>query len=227
MRPETRGRLRLASVFPLALLLVAATFPRHLPEDRPPPPDLTAAKFSLAPSVWIPLLPAPLTPSDFQVEAGRPRLSYPLKAPLTQPFGCTDFELEPITRTCGGFHFGIDLAAPNLTPIQAAADGIAYPFADTELYGNHVVIQHRAGLSTLYGHMTRFTVGWGQAVNEGQVIGYEGSTGNSTGPHLHFEVRFAGAALDPIPFLEGSPPDPYPLPLGWPGMPEVSQQDRF
>jgi len=146
---------------------------------------------------------------------------------MSQPFGCTDFELEPTTSTCRGFHFGIDLAAPNLTPIHAAGDGLAYPFADTDHYGNHVIIQHRAGLSTLYGHMARFIVAWGQAVKEGEVIGYEGSTGNSTGPHLHFEVRFAGAPLDPIPYLEGSPADPYPLPLDWPGMPEVSQEDRF
>lgn len=222
-----RFPVRLLPLLAVSLLVVAATFPQRLPEDRPPPPDLNAVKFSLAPSVWIPLLPAPPTAADFQVPAGRPRLSYPLRAPMTQPFGCTDFELEPTTSACRGFHFGIDLAGPDLAPIRAAADGIAYPFADTQLYGNHVIIQHRAGLSTLYGHLTRFSVAWGETVKEGQVIGYEGSTGNSTGPHLHFEVRFAGSPLDPIPYLEGSPPDPYPLPLNWPGMPEVPQVDRF
>lgn len=218
---------RLALLALGALLTIGAAAPQRLPEDRPPPPDLAAPRFSLAPSVWLALLPPPPTPLDWKPAPGRPRLAFPVRAPMTQPFGCTAFELEPVTATCPGFHYGIDLAAPALTPIRAAGDGIAYPFADVQLYGNHVLIQHHAGLSTLYGHLARFTVGWGQPVRQGDVIGYEGSTGNSTGPHLHFEVHFGGRALDPLPYLDGSPADPFALPLTWPGMPEVAQQDRF
>jgi murein DD-endopeptidase MepM/ murein hydrolase activator NlpD len=65
--------------------------------------------------------------------------------------------------------------------------------------------------------MVRQAVSWGQHVQAGDVIGFVGSTGNSSGPHLHFEVRFAGTAYDPTPYLNASPPDPGPLPVGWPG----------
>ena len=148
----------------------------------------------------------------------------------------------PACTTSGfvaGFFFGVDLdpafrndsrsnkgevfysivADPAGTPIHAAADGIAYPLPDYEFYGNHVLIQHQGGLSTVYGHMVRMNVAWGQRVKAGDVVGWVGSTGNSTGPHLHFEVRFAGIPVDPAPYLAGSPPEPFPLPAGWPGMP--------
>jgi len=82
-----------------------------------------------------------------------------------------------------------------------------------------VLVQHAGGLSTVYGHLDRLNVGWGQAVKRGEVIGWVGSTGNSTGPHLHFEVRFAGVPVDPAPYLAGVPAEPFPLPPGWPGMP--------
>jgi murein DD-endopeptidase MepM/ murein hydrolase activator NlpD len=198
--------------------LVAAGWHLH-PESEKQPVQTAplTTHFSLAPSVWLPLLAAPATPSGWQPPPGN-RLAWPVSAPLSQPFGCTGFGLEPTTAACpGGFHFGIDLAAPSWTPIRAAADGLAYPFPDKELYGDHVLVQHRGGLATVYGHMVRMNVRWAQPVRQGDVIGWVGSTGNSTGPHLHFEVRFAAAPLDPLPYLEGSPPDPFPLPTGWPG----------
>jgi murein DD-endopeptidase MepM/ murein hydrolase activator NlpD len=168
---------------------------------------------------WLTLLPAPATPAGYQPPAAA-RVQWPLQGVVTQPFGCTGFSLENPTQACpSGFHTGIDIARPQGTPIRAAGPGIAYPFSDTERYGNHVIIQMQGGLSTLYGHMVRMNVAWGQRVQAGDLIGWVGSTGNSTGPHLHFEVRYAGVAFDPMTYLDGSPADPYPLPEGWPGSP--------
>ena len=208
------------------LLLIGAGYPRH---DTTEPAAATAAADgpdpdpsfhdSIAPGYWLPLLDAPPTPSDYRPGSGLPLLR-PTAGFESQPFGCTNFGLEPTTGACpGGFHFGVDLADPEGTPILAAAAGIAYPLPDYQFYGNHVLLQHPGGFSTVYGHMVRMNVGWGQVVKRGDLIGWVGTTGNSTGPHLHFEVRFAGVAVDPIPFLKGSPAEPFPLPAGWPGMP--------
>lgn len=175
---------------------------------------------SIAPSYWFAILDAPATPSDWQAPTEGNRVQWPVRAPISQPFGCTNFELEGKTAACpGGFHTGIDLAAPSGTPVRAATDGIAYPLPDYEIYGNHVLLASNGGLGTVYAHLSAFNVSWGQRVRQGDVIGYVGSTGNSTGPHLHFEVRFAGAPLDPMPYLEGAPPDPAVVPAGWPGYP--------
>jgi murein DD-endopeptidase MepM/ murein hydrolase activator NlpD len=183
-----------------------------------PNPD-PAFHDSIAPGYWLPLLAAPPTPADYRPGSFLPLLR-PTHGVETQPFGCTNFSLEPSTGGCpGGFHSGVDLADQAGTPIHAAADGIAYPLPDYQFYGNHVLVQHLGGISTVYGHLSRLNVGWGQPVRRGDLIGWVGSTGNSTGPHLHFEVRFAGAPVDPIPYLEGAPPEPAPLAAGWPGMP--------
>jgi murein DD-endopeptidase MepM/ murein hydrolase activator NlpD len=208
------------------LLLLGAGISR--PDTSEPPSPAAAAggpnpdpafHDSIAPGYWLPLLDAPATPGDFQPGAGLPLLR-PTRGAETQPFGCTNFGLEPSTGSCpGGFHSGVDLADAQGVPIRAAADGIAYPLPDYQFYGNHVLLQHAGGLSTVYGHMVRMNVGWGQAVKRGDLIGWVGTTGNSTGPHLHFEVRFAGVPVDPVPYLVGAPAEPFPLPAGWPGMP--------
>jgi murein DD-endopeptidase MepM/ murein hydrolase activator NlpD len=169
-------------------------------------------------NAWITALPAPPTPDDYAPPPG-PRVAWPLRGILTQPFGCTGFELERPAAGCPGFHLGLDIAQAQGTPIRAAAPGMAYPLADPERYGNLVVIQHYGGYATIYGHMVRQAVTWGQPVQAGDVIGFVGSTGNSSGPHLHFEVRYAATAYDPVPYLSGSPPDPTALPAGWPGAP--------
>jgi murein DD-endopeptidase MepM/ murein hydrolase activator NlpD len=95
-------------------------------------------------------------------------------------------------------HRGTDIAAPSGTPIRAAAAGIVFKAAYGRGYGNHIVIIHGGGTSTLYGHCSRLAVSSGQRVKQGQVIGYVGSTGASTGPHLHFEVRRDGQVVDPL-----------------------------
>ena len=96
------------------------------------------------------------------------------------------------------FHAGEDIGAPSGTPILAADSGIATVIPNNgNGYGNYIIINHGGGRTTLYAHMSGFAVSNGQSVTQGQVIGYVGSTGNSTGPHLHFEVRVNGATTDP------------------------------
>ena len=110
------------------------------------------------------------------------------------------------------FHTGLDIAAPLDTPVSAAADGtvlLATSSVDAEGhltgYGNYVVIGHGAGFITVYGHLDKLLVTPGQAVQQGQVIGLMGSTGWSTGPHVHFEIRSDGVYVDPAPFLAAQP----------------------
>ncbi|HEV7465098.1 MAG TPA: M23 family metallopeptidase [Candidatus Dormibacteraeota bacterium] len=154
-----------------------------------------------------------------QVAAIRRHLPFitPEVAPVSQGFGPTDLGIEPPISYQGTFyphfHTGIDLAAPSGTPLHAAADGvvlIAAASADATGrlvgYGNYVVVGHAAGFLTLYGHMSDVAVHGGDRVRQGEVIGYEGSTGNSTGPHVHFEIRKDGTLLDPAPFLVGQLP---------------------
>lgn len=224
-----RGALRLARI--LALLapaaLVAALPGQPLaapaPVRAPAPARLAAGPAPpagvMAVDEWIKVLPAPQTPDGWAPPPG-PRVAWPLHGVVTQPFGCTGFELEHPTTECpNGFHLGLDIAQPQGTPIRAAASGLAYPLPDPARYGNFVIVQHVGGYATVYGHMSRFNVAWGQRVQAGDVIGFVGSTGNSTGPHLHFEVRYTATAYDPMPYLDGQPPDPAPLPAGWPGAP--------
>jgi murein DD-endopeptidase MepM/ murein hydrolase activator NlpD len=97
----------------------------------------------------------------------------------------------------GRLHAGIDIAAPSGTPIGAAIAGTVIYSSWQSGYGNVVIISHGGGLSTLYGHQSRLGVSLGQVVGQGQIIGYVGSTGHSTGPHVHFETRYGGVARNP------------------------------
>ena len=98
-------------------------------------------------------------------------------------------------------HPGIDIAAPTGTPIRAADGGRVAIAGWTGGYGNYTCIQHSASLSSCYGHQSSIGVSVGQQVSKGQVIGAVGSTGHSTGPHLHFEVRINGAVTNPLNYL--------------------------
>jgi murein DD-endopeptidase MepM/ murein hydrolase activator NlpD len=108
-------------------------------------------------------------------------------------------------RGRAAMHAGIDLAGPVGTPIYATADGIV---GRAEYhnggYGNLVELNHGRGIQTRYGHLTRYTVQAGQRVTRGQLIGYMGSTGRSTGSHLHYEVRIDGKAVNPVPFMQSN-----------------------
>jgi murein DD-endopeptidase MepM/ murein hydrolase activator NlpD len=109
--------------------------------------------------------------------------------------------IDPVYKT-PKFHAGLDFSAPQGTPIYATADGVVSIGGNTgNGYGNHVVINHGYGYETLYGHMVRVKARSGQAVKRGEVIGWVGSTGKSTGPHCHYEVHKYGNKIDPIYFF--------------------------
>jgi murein DD-endopeptidase MepM/ murein hydrolase activator NlpD len=135
-------------------------------------------------------------------------LPWPLRAPMSQPFGCTGVGLEPPRGSCAHFHTGIDLAAPLGTPVLSACPGVVTLAQDSSTgFGIHVVVTCDApgvDYSTLYGHLSRRLVAAGDRVGAGQTLGYSGSTGNSSGPHLHFEVDTAQGPVDPLRYLAGS-----------------------
>ena len=108
------------------------------------------------------------------------------------------YRIDPVYKVTK-LHAGLDFAAPIGTPIYATADGVVKEADFNEGgYGNHVVINHGYGYETLYGHMLRMKVRPGQKVKRGEVIGYVGSTGKSTGPHCHYEVHKNGTPVDPV-----------------------------
>ncbi len=108
------------------------------------------------------------------------------------------YRTDPIYKT-GEFHPGIDFTANTGTPIFATGDGVVEVADDVmQGYGNHVVINHGFGYETLYGHMSRIKAFVGQKVKRGELIGYVGSTGRSTGPHVHYEVIRNGEKVNPI-----------------------------
>jgi murein DD-endopeptidase MepM/ murein hydrolase activator NlpD len=125
----------------------------------------------------------------------------PIKdATISQGFGCTSVAIEPYDPSCPSrhFHSGIDLAAPTGTPIYAAAAGRVQVIASATGFGLHVIIDQGDGLQSLYGHMSMVSVLNGSYVSAGEVIGAVGSTGNSTGPHLHFEIDRDGIPENPL-----------------------------
>jgi murein DD-endopeptidase MepM/ murein hydrolase activator NlpD len=131
-----------------------------------------------------------------------------VQGPITQGFGCTDLRGEPSPPpgySCPPsrryFHAGIDIAGPYGAEIDATDGGIAYTYAGNSGYGNHVIIIHQNGFASLYGHMSGFAIGDGVGVAKGQRIGYEGSTGFSTGAHLHFEIRLNNQPVDPCRYV--------------------------
>jgi murein DD-endopeptidase MepM/ murein hydrolase activator NlpD len=141
-----------------------------------------------------------LTP---RLGAGNVRFIWPVaNAVLTQGFGPSHYSYEPPYGSYPHFHTGIDLAAPLNSPVVAAAAGVVLVVGrDPWGYGSYVVISHDGGLATLYGHLNVVKVVVGQQVNQAQQIGLEGSTGISTGPHVHFEVRSGGVPTDPLPYV--------------------------
>ena len=184
---------RLAQTVRLALAVAAVD--RALDRlDLPPPagPALIADPFS----------PAALDAHARLLAARLPEL--PLAPPLrvayqkSSPFGV---RVHPITGLTI-MHTGVDLVAPAGTPIFATGAGRVLRSGIAGGYGNMVEIQHADGLVTRYAHMQSVAVGVGDPVTAGTVVGALGSTGESTGPHLHYEIRRGDVAVDPMPFLE-------------------------
>ena len=116
---------------------------------------------------------------------------------MTDPYG---YRTNPITGNYQ-LHNGIDLAANRGTPIYAAKTGTVSTAASGYGWGNYVVINHGDGYSTLYAHQDYYIVSEGDTVTQGQVIGYVGSTGNSTGPHLHFTIYYNGSTVNPAGYI--------------------------
>ncbi|MCW5941417.1 MAG: peptidoglycan DD-metalloendopeptidase family protein [Fimbriimonadaceae bacterium] len=127
------------------------------------------------------------------------RLGKPVSGRMTSGFGN---RFHPILKR-NRMHTGVDFGAGTGTPIMAAGDGTVIFAAYGRGYGNYIVIDHGGRISTLYGHCSRLLVGSGQEVRRGQRIGLVGSTGLSTGPHLHFEVRVNGSPVNPLSYLGG------------------------
>ena len=133
----------------------------------------------------------PSAPPAGPIRQGSGSMIWPVNGTFTSPFG----------MRWGRLHAGIDIAAPEGTPIRAADSGRVIIAGWTGGYGNYTCISHSSSLSTCYGHQSRYATSVGANVSKGQVIGYVGNTGHSFGAHLHFEVRVSGNPVDPMGYL--------------------------
>lgn len=127
----------------------------------------------------------------------------PNSSPITAGYNSSSYgwRIDPFNGN-KAFHEGLDFTANTGTPIRAAADGIVSSTEQGGAYGKLVKIEHGAGLETRYAHTSRILVKVGERVTKGQIVAEVGSTGRSTGPHLHYEIRLNGAALDPRKYLK-------------------------
>jgi murein DD-endopeptidase MepM/ murein hydrolase activator NlpD len=130
-------------------------------------------------------------PGAGPVKRGSGQLIWPANGPISSGFG----------QRWGRLHAGVDIPLANGTPLRAADSGRVAIAGWTGGYGNYTCIQHGGSMSTCYGHQSSIGVSVGSNVSQGQVIGRSGNTGNSTGPHLHFEVRINGSPVDPMGYL--------------------------
>jgi peptidoglycan DL-endopeptidase CwlO len=130
-------------------------------------------------------------PAAGPVRAGSGQLIWPVNGPIASPFG----------MRWGRLHAGVDIAVPTGTPIRAADSGKVVLMGWVGGYGNYTCIAHAGGLSTCYGHQSRFGTSDGATVSKGQVIGYVGCTGHCFGPHVHFETRVGGTPVNPMNYL--------------------------
>jgi len=125
---------------------------------------------------------------------------WPVNGRLLSSFGS---RLDPFKGE-GAFHSGVDISAVMGTEVHCAADGIVYSAENFAGYGKLVIVDHGNGMRTYYAHLSRYNVVPGQEIRKGEVLAYSGATGNVTAPHLHFEVRLGGTAVNPYPYLSRS-----------------------
>lgn len=149
--------------------------------------------------------PRPVAPPTFSGPA-LPGVVVP-GAVVSLPFGCSAFDWEPLNSDCpeGHFHSGLDLAAPYGTAVLAPYAGEVVHVGPAGGCGIHVTVRHTPRLETLYCHLAATSVRPGDRVQAGAQLGQVGSTGNSSGPHLHLEVHWNGRAVDPSPWLAQLP----------------------
>ena len=166
---------------------VVLLLPEAVPPP-PPPPAMTPEPFFAAAA------PAEASsPPPSAAPAGVSGFIWPVVGPIGDYFGTP--------RGAGTYHSGLDISAPTGTPIAAAAPGQVVLVSAGGGYGNYVVIRHDNGYETLYAHLSQIYVVQGQWVAQGEAVGAAGATGWATGPHLHFEVKVGGAAVDPLNYL--------------------------
>ena len=120
------------------------------------------------------------------------------KVRLSSRFG---YRSNPFRKGYREFHNGIDIPGPYGSPVQASSDGTVATSGQNYIYGKYIILQHKKGIKTLYGHMSRLLVRKGQKVIQGQSIGWIGSSGRSTGPHVHFSIFVGGKAVNPLDYL--------------------------
>lgn len=137
--------------------------------------------------------------SDSDIPSSGESFKYPLPpgAVITSPYG---YRVHPITGNYS-LHNGVDLAIYQGAPIYATKSGYVSTATYNYVYGYYVTINHMDGYSSLYGHMTNYTVSEGEYVTQGQIIGYVGSTGWSTGAHLHFTIYYNGSTVNPMDYV--------------------------
>jgi murein DD-endopeptidase MepM/ murein hydrolase activator NlpD len=186
-----------ASQAELTRIIQERATPAPAPQEvAAPPPTSAAAKAPTETQAPAAKAPAPTTTSG-PTSTSKPTptpsfsLAWPVSGPITSPFG----------PRWGTHHDGIDIAVNLGTPIHAAASGTIIYCGQISGYGNVDMIDHHNGFVTLYAHQSQLNCTMGQSVSTGQVVGYSGNTGHSTGPHLHFEVRYNSVAVDPMRYL--------------------------
>lgn len=186
---STRAELAAARGERRALLARVRRSKAHVEEDLA---ALEAAQRRVRQAL-VAAAPRAFAPSSSgPIKRGSGRLIWPVNGPITGVFG----EARP-----GHMHSGIDIAAPSGTPVRAADSGVVVLASWVGGYGNFICVQHTGSLSTCYAHLSGYATSRGASVSQGQVIGYVGSTGNSSGPHLHFEVRVGGSPVNPLGYL--------------------------
>lgn len=188
-----RGKQIAMAAFGLAL--VANVAPAHAESAND-------AQFSSLYQAWVKMDAAT---SAEQQQPAKSRSAIPSRQPvdavsLTSSFGVRHDPFNGNRR----MHQGIDIPGPLGTPIYATADGVVERSQWVNGYGNLVELNHGNGLQTRYGHLSKLIAQPNERVRRGQLIGLMGSTGRSTGSHLHYEVRIAGAAVNPMPYIEGT-----------------------